>query len=118
MKHAQTTGNNSCVTNLDALAIQEAQFILAEKRTSLAVMRSGIAVFALPLTVLSFLIATSRYYVISDVLGFLIPVIITCSLLAVFGAYLVIRSGIKIRRLERILEELKKKHSLLSDLSD
>ena len=33
----------------DALIINEAQLILAEKRTSMAAMRTGIAVFALPL---------------------------------------------------------------------
>lgn len=46
----------------DAIIINEAQLILAEKRTSMAAMRTGIAVFALPLSVLGLLIATSRYY--------------------------------------------------------
>jgi hypothetical protein len=37
----------------------EIQVLLAEKRTALASLRTGIAVFALPLSVLSALIATS-----------------------------------------------------------
>ena len=41
--------------------INEIQLILAEKRTSLAAMRTGIAVFVLPLSVLSVLVATSEY---------------------------------------------------------
>jgi uncharacterized membrane protein YkgB len=44
----------------DALIINEAQLILAEKRTSLAAMHTGIAVFAVPLSVLGLLIATSN----------------------------------------------------------
>ena len=44
------------------ILINEIQLILAEKRTSLAAMRTGIAVFVLPLSVLSVLVATSKYY--------------------------------------------------------
>ena len=42
--------------------IGKAQLVLAEKRTSLATLRTGIAVFVLPLSVISFLIATSKHY--------------------------------------------------------
>jgi hypothetical protein len=42
-----------------AVVINEVQLILAKKRTSLAAMRTGIAVFALPLSAVSVLIATS-----------------------------------------------------------
>ena len=46
----------------EALVVSEVQLLLAEKCTSLAAMRTGIVVFVLPLSVLSVLIATSRYY--------------------------------------------------------
>src|SRR5436853_3351931 len=46
---------------IDNLILGEIQVLLAEKRAALASMRTGIAVFALPLSVLSVLIATSRY---------------------------------------------------------
>lgn len=39
--------------NSDAIVINEVQLLLAEKRTSLSVMRTGIAVLVLPLSVLS-----------------------------------------------------------------
>lgn len=42
------------------------QVILAEKRTALATLRNGIAVMVLPMTVISFLVATSRLYDILD----------------------------------------------------
>src|SRR5436190_20338458 len=44
---------------LDNVIFGEIQLLLAEKRTALASLRTGIAVFALPLSVLSALIATS-----------------------------------------------------------
>ena len=49
----------------------EIQVLLAEKRTALASLRTGIAVFALPLSVLSALIATSRYYSMEKVMPLL-----------------------------------------------
>jgi len=57
-------------TSSDALMIAEAQFLLAEKRTSLATVRTGIALFALPFAILSALIATSKMYDTIDVLHF------------------------------------------------
>ena len=43
-------------------AISSIQLLLAEKRTSLALMRTGVAMLAIPLSVLSLLITTSKYY--------------------------------------------------------
>jgi hypothetical protein len=44
-----------------SVIINEVQLLLAEKRATLASMRAGIAVFALPLSVLSVLISASKY---------------------------------------------------------
>ena len=57
------------------IAINKIQLILAEKRTSLSLMRMGIAVFVLPLSVFSVLIVTSKYYDTLKVLHFLIPMV-------------------------------------------
>ena len=64
---------NDDTNKIDLMAINEVQLILSEKRTSLSLMRTGIAVLALPLSVLSFLIATSKYYDVLHVLHFLVP---------------------------------------------
>ena len=56
MRQAKATMKDKAKNVPDAIVINEVQLILAEKRTSLASLRTGIAVFALPLTVLSFLI--------------------------------------------------------------
>src|SRR6185295_7931753 len=55
----------------DTLIINEVQLLLSEKRTSLSTLRTGIAIFAFPLSVLSLLIATSRAYDLKQVLHFL-----------------------------------------------
>jgi hypothetical protein len=48
-------------TAVDSVIISEAQLLLAEKRTSLAAMRTGTAIFALPLCVLTALIGILKY---------------------------------------------------------
>lgn len=97
----------------DAIVINEVQLLLAEKRTSLATMRTGIAVFALPLTVLGLLVATSKYYEFVDAWPLLLPLLVLCAGLTVLGVYLVHRAVIKIRRYDGIVNELKKENKNL-----
>ena len=100
-------------TEITSIAVQEAQLILAEKRTSLAVMRTGIAVLVLPLSVMSVLIATSKYYDVFHVLHFLIPLVILSFGLIIFGGYLIIMAIIRMRHYDRLIHEIKKKHSVI-----
>ena len=98
----------------DQIAINEVQLILAEKRTSLSVLRTGIAVMALPLSVLSVLIATSKYYDVLHVLHFFIPLVVINIALIFIGSYLIIRSIIRMRHYDRFIQEIKQKHSIIS----
>jgi len=102
----------------DALIINEVQLILAEKRTSMAAMRTGIAVFAIPLSVLGLLIATSRQYDILHVLPLIIPLGIMLTALIILGCYLVIRALQKIHYYDRMILQLKACHSKLSIFID
>jgi hypothetical protein len=67
---------NNEPSQLDSLILGEIQVLLSEKRTALSTMRTGIAVFALPLSVLSVLIATSRNYSIGKVMALLMPLLL------------------------------------------
>lgn len=102
----------------DATIINEAQLILAEKRTSMAAMRTGIAVFALPLSVLGLLIATSRYYDVLKVLPLIIPLGIILLVLIVLGSYLIYRALRHMLHQDRMLHHLKTSHSRLSEFLD
>lgn len=102
----------------DSIAINEVQLVLAEKRTSLSVMRTGIAVLALPLSVMSLLIATSKYYEVGRVLHFLVPLGVLNIALIVFGAYLIIRSIIRMRHYDRLIHEIKLTHSVIGKFID
>ena len=105
-------------TELNSIAINEVQLILAEKRTSLSVMRTGIAVLALPLSVTSFLIVTSKYYDIFHVLHFCVPLVGVNLALLVFGISLIIRSILRMRHYDYLIHEIKLKHSIIGEFID
>jgi hypothetical protein len=98
----------------EGLVINEIQLILAEKRTSLAIMRTGIAVFVLPLSVLSILVATSRYYDLEQVMPLLVPLFVICAALVVLGTYLTHRAVLKIRKFDAMIQELKKENQKIA----
>jgi uncharacterized membrane protein YidH (DUF202 family) len=107
---------NTPTEHSDAIAINEAQLVLAEKRTALAILRVGIAVIALPMTIVSFLIATSKHYEAFHVLHFLVPLVALNIVLLAFGTVLVVRAILQMRRCDRLIHELKKTHSIMGPL--
>ena len=98
--------------------VDEVQLILSEKRTALSYLRTGIAVFVLPLTVLSTLIATSRYYDMTKVLNLLVPLLVLNAGLVLLGCYLIFHSIKRIHRYDRIIREIKRTHSSLAEFID
>src|SRR5450756_1006003 len=80
------------VANLDTMTMGEVQLLLAEKRTALATLRTGLAIFAFPLGVLSVLIATSQSYKVHEVLHWMIPLLLLNLGLIALAVYLLVRS--------------------------
>lgn len=76
-------------------------------------MRTGIAVLALPLSITSVLIATSKYYEALQVLHFLIPLGVLNLAMIVFGIFLIVRSVIRMRHYDLLIHEIKMKHSVI-----
>jgi uncharacterized membrane protein YkgB len=103
---------------IDNVIFSEIQLLLAEKRTALSGMRTGIAVFALPLSVLSVLVATSKYYQVGNVLHFLVPLLLLCVALIVLGVYLILHSVKRVRHYDQLIKELKRKHSAIAEFMD
>ena len=100
------------------IIINEVQLILAEKRTSLATMRTGIAVCAIPLSLTGLLIATSRYYEILNVLTLFVPFGLLNAALLGLGAYLIVRSMRRLMHEDRMIREIKRKHSAIAEFID
>jgi len=100
---------------LDNVIFGEIQVLLAEKRTALASLRTGIAVFALPLSVLSVLIATSRYYSMAKVMPLLVPLLLLNFGLVVLGSWLIYRSIHRIHHFEHRIKELSQKYRSIAE---
>jgi len=109
---------NNEPSQLDSLILGEIQVLLSEKRTALATMRTGIAVFALPLSVLSVLIATSRNYNIGHVMPLLVPLLFLNLGLVVLGSWLVFRSLRHVHHYDRRILELTQKYRSLAEVVD
>jgi len=101
---------------VDSLILGEIQVLLSEKRTALSTMRSGIAVFALPLSVLSVLIATSRNYNIGHVMPLLVPLLFLNLGLVALGSWLVFRSLRHVHHYDRRIRELTQKYRSLAEV--
>lgn len=93
----------------ESIIVGEITMLLAAKRTSLAVMRTGIAILTLPFSVVTVLIATSRYYKIADNILFIIPLMILNTFLVLLSAYLIIRSIRRIHYQDRLIHKLREK---------
>jgi len=81
-------------------------------------MRTGIAILVLPLSVLSVLIAFSKYYDVMQVTRLLVPLLVIISGLVFLGSYLIIRSIVQIHRHDRLILKLKQEHSRISEFLD
>ena len=81
-------------------------------------LRTGIAVFALPLSVLIIPVTTSRHDKVMDVLHFLLPLQVLCGGLILLGPYLIIGALVRIRQQDRMVLTRKKKNSQISEFFD
>lgn len=104
--------------NLDLMILNEVQLLLSEKRTALSALRTGIAIFAFPLSVLSILITTSRSYEWREVMHWLVPLLVINLGLTALAVYLITHSFRRLRHYDRLIAELRKKHSRLAELLD
>src|SRR5213595_3882311 len=100
---------------LDNLIFGEIQVLLAENRTSLSALRTGIAIFALPLSVLSVLIATSRYYSMEKVMPLLVPLLLLNLGLVVLGSWLIYHSIQRLHRYDHRIRELTQKYRSIAE---
>jgi hypothetical protein len=103
---------------LDSAIFGEIQVLLSEKRTALSSLRTGIAVFALPLSVLSVLIATSRYYNIKAVMPLLIPLLVLNIGLVALGSWLIYHAICRLHHYDRIIRALTQKYRAIAEFVD
>lgn len=102
----------------EALLFNEIQLLLTENRTDLAMLRTGIAVLGLPLSLIGLLIATSKYWDFNSVKDLFIPLAVICLALVALAAYLITRAIMHIHRHDKFLAKFKNKDKNISVLLD
>src|SRR3982074_1686054 len=103
---------------IDNFIFNEIQLLLAEKRTALSSLRTGIAIFALPLSVLSVLIATSHFYSFEKVMPLLVPLFLRILGLVVLGTWLIYHSICRLHRYDHRIRELTQKYREIAEFID
>lgn len=102
----------------ESVDIGRIQLLLAEKRTALAALRTGIAIFTLPLSVTTVLVTTSRYYTFTENLHYLIPLLILNIVLVLTGTYLIVVSLMRFRHQSEQIRKIKIKSPKWQELID
>lgn len=105
-------------TGDDAEVESVIQLILAEKRTSLAVLRTGVTVGLLPLSVTTVLVTLSRFYDWFANLHFLAPMYVLLTFLTVVSAYLIGRALLRIRKQDQLIETLRREYPRVAPFID
>lgn len=102
----------------ESVDIGRIQLLLAEKRTALAALRTGIAIFTLPLSVTTVLVTTSRYYSFTENLHYLIPLLLLNIVLVLTGTYLIVVSLVRFRHQSEEIGKIKSKSPKWQELID
>lgn len=99
----------------EQLLISEVKLLLAEKRTHLAILRTGAALFTLSVTALGVLLVQADLTSIFT-LDWSTIVISVLILVALLGAWLMYHSNLKVRRLNELIEEIEQKNKRVAEI--
>ena len=100
----------------EPLLINELQLLLAEKRTYFALLRTGIAVFTLPLTIIGFLLATSSYHRLFAQPAVAWLTISSLLLISTIGLWLTQHAGRKVHHLNDLINKIRGENDRLAEL--
>lgn len=98
--------------------MEAVRVLLADKRTSLAAFRTGMTVIALPLSIVTALIATSRFYDALDVLHLLVPVLALSAFLMGVGFYLIGHAFFRLHRFNKKIRKIEDRDTLIRELME
>ena len=107
--------NLDCVTILnmphsEQLLLQKIQVILAEKRTLFSILRTGMAVITLPLTVIVFMVATREYHSVLNYIWISIFLIAALLTISFSGIFITLQSFKKIKKLNHLIMEIEREN--------
>jgi hypothetical protein len=100
------------------LIFEEMIVFLQEKRTALRMVRIGISAVIAQISILGFLIATSKYYEWMQVMHLWIPFALLNLIVLSIAGYLIFKALIRIHHLDYQILRYKKSHDGIADFMD
>ena len=100
----------------EKVLLGEIQLILSEKRTYFSLLRTGIAIFTFPLTIIAFLAATSEHHSLFDKTSIATIIIGVLSIVSVFGLVLFFLAESRVKHLNRLILSIKKENKRLAEI--
>lgn len=96
--------------------IHEIELLLAEKRTYFSLLRTGLAIFTVPLTVIAVLAATVEYHNLFNSLSLGAVTIGTLAVVALIGLIMFFRAEEKIKAVNNKIVDLEQAHDHVDDI--
>ena len=100
----------------EQLLLGEVQLLLAEKRTYFAILRTGLAVFVMPLTVLGIIVGSSQSQRIfrSPWVGALVLAVL--GLTSLMGLYLAQRAQRRIHKINELIHKIESEDKRVAEI--
>jgi Na+-translocating ferredoxin:NAD+ oxidoreductase RnfE subunit len=109
---------NQVPPDQDKLIVDEILLFFQEKRTILMTIRMAIGTIMVQVSILSFLIVTSRFYQLVEVMHLVVPFIVLNAIVLGVAGYFLVGSLIQLHRLERQIVRYKRGHSRIAACMD
>jgi uncharacterized membrane protein YidH (DUF202 family) len=100
----------------EKILLGEVQLILAEKRTYFSLLRTGIAIFTFPLTIIAFLAATSQHHDFFARVPIAVTIISILSIVSLLGLVLFFQAEARVKHLNRLILGIKAKNRRLAEI--
>ncbi len=100
----------------EQLLLNEVQVLLAEKRTYYALLRSALAIFTLPLTIIVFLIGTDNFHGLFLKPWLSITVMVVLLLISFAGISMVLRANEKIKMIHKLIGIIKSENKRIAEI--
>ena len=108
----------NCNDDESNIIVEEILVFLQEKRTVLRMIRIGISAIIAQISILGFLIATSKYYEWMEVMHLWIPFALLNLIVLGIAGYLIFGSLIRLHELDRQILRYKKSHGVIDSVMD
>jgi hypothetical protein len=110
--------NRKFTEDVDTLIVEEIQSFLQEKRTDLKIIRIGIAVILAQISAAGYMAAAYRHNAFIQAMNWMDILVVLGVILPGTATYLVVGPLIRIHRLNRKIEEFKRRRGKTANLSN